>query len=147
MLASIRVVGSNGQDLKRPPHNCMKMIRVIAGLLVCTLTLSSPLVAQNQNPNTTVPEKKVTPAKKPVPGPFHGKLAAVDKTAKTITVGKRTFQITAETKINKAGQPATLNDGVVGEVASGYVKPTEDGKWLATTINFGPKPADKAKKN
>jgi len=28
---------------------------------------------------------------------------------------------------------------VVGDEVSGYVKPTDDGKWLATTVNFGPK--------
>src|ERR1700756_312715 len=48
-------------------------------------------------------------------GPFHGKLVAVDKVAKTITVGKRTFLITSETKIKKGGKPATLEGGVVGE--------------------------------
>jgi hypothetical protein len=90
------------------------------------------------------PERKSTSSadaeKKPKAGPFHGKLVAVDKVAKTITVGKRTFQITSETKIKKAGKPATLDDGVVGEEASGYIKPTEDGKLIATTVNFGPKP-------
>src|SRR5437868_1540907 len=53
--------------------------------------------------------------KKPMAGPFHGKLAKVDKVAKTITVGKRSFQITSETKLKKTGgKPATLDDGVVG---------------------------------
>jgi len=77
--------------------------------------------------------------KKPLPGPFHGKLVALDKTAKTITVGKRTFQITSESKITKAGKPAQLGDGVVGEEVSGYVKPTDSGKLVATTVHFGPK--------
>ena len=65
----------------------------------------------------------------------------MDKTAKTITVGKRTFQITSETKMFKAGKPATLDEGIIGEEASGYVKPTEDGKLVASKINFGPKAA------
>jgi hypothetical protein len=77
-------------------------------------------------------------------GPFHGKLAAIDKVGKTITVGKRTFQITSETKIKKAGKPATLEDGAVGETVSGYVKPME-GKLAATTISFGPKPTEAGK--
>jgi hypothetical protein len=77
--------------------------------------------------------------KKPVPGPFHGKLLALDQNAKTIMVGKRTFQITSETKIKKAGKPATLADGVVGEPVSGYVKPIANGKWTAVSVNFGPK--------
>jgi hypothetical protein len=72
-------------------------------------------------------------------GPFRGKLAALDKAAKTITVGKRTFQVTPQTKINKSGKPSTLNEAVVGEPVSGYVKPAEGGKWVATTLNLGPK--------
>ncbi len=86
-------------------------------------------------------ESKET-AKKPVAGPFHGKLAALDKSLKTITVGKRTFQVTSETQIKKAGKPATLEDGIVGEEVSGYVKPDESGKLIATKVNFGPKAAN-----
>ena len=85
--------------------------------------------------------------KKPAAGPFHGKLATVDQTAKTISVGKRTFLITSETKIKKEGKPATLQDGVVGEEVSGYVKPNEAGKLVATTVNFGPKPKSTEKKS
>lgn len=88
------------------------------------------------------PADKSGKAEKPAKGgPFHGKLAAVDKVAKTITVGKRTFQITSETKIKKNGKPATLDDGVVGETVSGYIKPGAEGKLMATTVNFGQKPA------
>jgi hypothetical protein len=72
-------------------------------------------------------------------GPFNGKLAAIDKSAKTIVVGKRTIQVTSETKIKKVGKPATLDEGVVGEAVSGYVKPNAEGKLVATTVNFGPK--------
>jgi hypothetical protein len=91
-------------------------------------------------------QEPATGEKKPVAGPFHGKLAAVDQTAKTITVGKRTFLITSETKIKKDGKPATLQDGVVNEEVSGYVKPNDAGKLVATTVNFGPKPKTTEKK-
>src|SRR5580765_4118033 len=84
-------------------------------------------------------DAKAAPDKKPSAGPFHAKLTAVDKAAKTITVGKRTFHINPETKFNKAGKPATLNDGVIGEPVSGYVKPNDEGKLVATKVNFGPK--------
>jgi len=80
--------------------------------------------------------------KKHVAGPFHGKLLAVNKNAKTISVGKRVFQITSETKMKKAGRPATLQDAIVGEPVSGYVKPTPDGRWIAASVNFGPKPQE-----
>jgi hypothetical protein len=93
-------------------------------------------VEKTTGPQTTEPNNSEKPGKA---GPFHGKLAAIDKVAKTITVGKRTFQITSETKIKKSGKPAVLEDGVVGETVSGYVKPSADGKLAATTVTFGPK--------
>jgi len=119
----------------------------LGGLLVLALTAPPTLLLAQTNTNKAPAEKKATvkdaAEKKPVAGPFHGKLAALDKTAKTITVGKRTFQVTSETKIHKAGKPATFEEGVVGEEVSGYVKPTDDGKLVATTVNFGPKAESK----
>ena len=120
------------------------LIRIsLAGLLAAAVA-GMPAQLLSQTPDKTPAESKATaPAATEKPakgGPFRGKLAAVDKIAKTIVVGKRTFQITSETKIRKAGKPATLEDGVVGEPVSGYVKPTADGKLAATTVNFGPKP-------
>ena len=75
-------------------------------------------------------------------------LAAKDKVARTIKVGKRTFLVVPSTKIKKAGQPATFEDGVVGEPCSGYVKPDAQGRLVATTVNFGaktPKPSKNPK--
>ena len=114
-------------------------------LTVTLVTAPAQVLAQTQEKPAKSPTEKTE--KKPVAGPFHGRLAAVDKGAKTITVGKRTFQITSETRINKAGKPATLDDGVVGDEASGYIKPTEDGKLVATKINFGPKGETKTAKS
>ena len=110
---------------------------------LCLAIAGSPgrLLGQTtkEKPAKPATENKETTNKKPSAGPFHGKLAALDKAAKTITVGKRTFHITSETQIKKAGKPATLDAGVVGEDVSGYVKPTEEGKLAATKVNFGPK--------
>ncbi len=113
--------------------------------LVSLVILALPLGLAAQNTNKPAAEKKSAPSgadteKTPKAGPFHGKLSALDRAAKTISVGKRTFQITSDTKLKKAGKPATLDAGVVGEVVSGYVKPSPDGKLVATTVNFGPKP-------
>ena len=86
-------------------------------LLGCAL-MAAPATVSAQttkgNPAKSAAEKKATSDKKPSAGPFHAKLAAVDKSGKTITVGKRTFQITSETKLNKAGKPATLDDESCG---------------------------------
>ena len=134
------------------------MLKLSAITLLAVAIAGRPvqLLAQstNQAPaqKTTTSEKKAPTEKKeagkaekkPSAHPFHGKLAAVDKVAKIITVGKSTYQITSETKIKKSGQPAMLEDGVVGEEVSGYVKPDAQGKLAATTVNFGPKPGGKA---
>ena len=75
--------------------------------------------------------------------PFAGKLGVVDKVDKTITVkGKekdRVFHITSKTRIMKAGKPATLEDGVVGEEVAGFAREVE-GKLEAASVRFGPRP-------
>jgi hypothetical protein len=86
------------------------------------------------------PEKMEGKEKKPGNVPFHGKLKAVDSTAKTITVGTLTVQITSETRISKTGNtPATLADAVVGEEVGGAYRKTDDGKLNATKVHFGSK--------
>ena len=110
-------------------------------LLSCAISkVSAQTVTHTNKANVAkvVTEKKEAD-KKPNAGPFHAKLTAVDKKARTITVGKRTFFVTAETKFNKAGKPAAFDDGVIGEPVSGYVKPNDEGKLVATKVNFGPK--------
>ena len=76
---------------------------------------------------------------------FNGKIAAVDKTAKTIKVGERTFQVTSETKIRKGGNPATLDDAVVGDEIGGTYKEA-DGKLNALSLRLGPRPEGGEKK-
>ena len=126
------------------------------GLLAAAIAaLPLPTRAQTSNkPAAEKPgtDKKATPSKtettdKKRGGGIHGKLAALDKTAKTITVGKHTYQVTSETRIFKADKPATLEDGVIGEQVSLGYKPTPDGKLMATKITFGPKPDSADKKS
>jgi hypothetical protein len=112
------------------------------GLLAAAIAgAPTQLLAQTTNkPAATkkaAVEKKASAEKKRTGGGVHGNLAAIDKVAKTITVGKHTYQITSETKINKAGQPGTLDDGVVGEYVSLGYKAAEDGKLNATKVTFG----------
>jgi hypothetical protein len=108
----------------------------LLGLLALAVA-GAPVAGRAQTTSTNaVPKKK--PANRSLP--FHGKLKAIDSTAKTITVGTETIQITSETKIAKAGKPATLADGAVGdEVAGAYHKDAE-GKLNAISLRFGPKP-------
>ena len=122
-------------------------IGAVGLLAVAIAGMPAQLLAQTTNlppaeKKSTV-GKKNSAAKQKAAHPFHGKLAAVDKSAKTIKVGESTYQITSATKITKAGKPATLEDGVVDEPVSGFVKPTEDGKMAATTVRFGAKVEEK----
>lgn len=91
-------------------------------------------------------ERKVPPKGERKGGvtPFVGKVTAVDKAAKTIKVGERTFQITSESKITKADKPATLDDAVVGDAVRGAFRKTDDGKMAAITIRLGAKPEGEA---
>jgi hypothetical protein len=116
---------------------------VKSGVISLFAILIASTTAQLNAQSSDLPavEKKET---KPVRAtPFHGKLKAVDKTAKTISVGELTIQTTSETRILKDGKPATLEAGIVNETVAGAYRKTEDGRLNATTIRFGAKPEEK----
>jgi hypothetical protein len=114
-------------------------------LVLAVAGMPAQLLAQSTNKPTA--EKKETKSKKPATTPFHGKLKAVDKIAKTISVGDHdlVIQVTSETKISKSEKPAVLDDGVIGEDVSGAYRKTDDGKLHATKITFGAKAGSKTK--
>jgi len=112
----------------------LSKLLVIATVLCGVVSISPWAHAQSTNK----PATKDGPAQK-LAHPFRGKLAAVDKAAKTITVGKSVYHITSETKIKKGDKPAILDDGVIGEPVTGYAKPMDGGKMAASSVNFGPK--------
>jgi hypothetical protein len=91
-----------------------------------------PQVApQTEMPATNAPVK---PRKPRTTFVATGKVSEVDTNAMTLTVGKRTFEITSETRINKGGEPAILSDIVVDDrVGVAYKK--ADGQFDAITIN------------
>lgn len=115
-----------------------KLTRTIAACLLAAAFISSSLTAGAQ-------EKK---EKKAGPLPFNGKVSAVDKDAKTFKVGERLFSLTAESRITKGGNPATLADAQVGEEVGGSYKKVGD-KLEVVSVRFGPKtdaePKGKAK--
>ena len=121
-----------------------------ASLLVAIIAVAPAqgFAQEKKKENTTAAEKKEPSKAEKQDGrvPFHGKLAAVDKKAKTIAVGERTFQITSESKLSKGGKPATLDDAVVGEEVGGNYEKGSDGKLNARTVRFGAKPEAEAKK-
>jgi hypothetical protein len=105
-------------------------IQKVAACLVAVAFIGSTLAASAQE------EKK---AKKDGPLPFNGKVASVDKAAKTIKVGERVFNLTPESRITKGGKPATLGDASVGEDVGGSYKKVGD-KLEVVSVRFGPKP-------
>src|SRR4051812_34995237 len=90
--------------------------------------------AKKSGAATVSSEKKAsTSEKKPSAHPFHGRLTSIDKVKKSITVGKTTYYVGPETKVKKDGQPAALEEGVIEEQVTGYVKPDENGRMVAST--------------
>jgi len=104
------------------------------GLLAAAMAaLPTQVLAQSTN----------TPPPKPMRHPpVHGKLAAVDLTAKTLKVADTTYEVTSTTRIMKDGKPATLEDGVVGENVS-IVWAEKDGQKEARSVYFGTRPERK----
>ena len=116
--------------------------------LFATAIIAAPVLAHAQNSGTNLPAApgQTEPAKpKKHEGlVFNGKVSAVDAKAMTLTVGKRTFEVTSETKITKDGKPAILSDIAVGDKVGGAYKKAGD-KLAATTINDGKRQGEEAK--
>jgi hypothetical protein len=107
------------------------IIAVLVGFAAATVPLS-----HGADEKPAVEKKSAAPRALP----FGGKVAAVDKQAKTVTVGKRTFHVTPDTRIMKAGKPATLEDATVGETVGGSYREGEDKKLNLVSLRIGPRP-------
>jgi hypothetical protein len=116
------------------------------GLLSLSI-LALPIAASAQSTNKPAVEKKSAKKDSAKGHAFHGKLVSVDKTEKSISVGKSTYFVTSDTKITKDGKPAVLEDGVVGEECGGYVKTNTTGKAVLTSLRFGAAPDKKSTKS
>ena len=114
--------------------NQITKVALLGLLTAAIVALPSVTRAQDASTNST-PAAPAHPHHPPV----HGKVAAVDTAAMTLTVGETTIVVTSETKISKDGKPATLSDIMVGDnvIASG--KKDDSGKFVATKINDGVK--------
>lgn len=124
----------------------IKSLSKLGLLYLLTLSLTGiPSVILAQGADKPAVENKDSKARKPAVTPFNGKLKEINPTAKTISVGNRTLQVTSETRITKDGKPALLADGVVGEQVSGAFNAAADGKLMATVVNFGKKPETEKK--
>jgi Domain of unknown function (DUF5666) len=133
------------------------ILKVTGGALFVAALIAAPEISRAQDTNmpavTPAPEMPAVAAtnssvkvKKPRTSLVaSGKVSTVDTNAMTLTVGKHTFDITSETKINKNGEPAVLSDIAVDDKVGVSYKKADGGKLDATTINDGKKPADEKK--
>lgn len=122
-------------------------ITVLSLLSAAIAFAPAQALAQEKKNDDAAAENKEAPKKGKKKGeglPARGKVAAIDKAAKTFKVGERVFHITAETRITKAGKPAKLEDAAVGEEVGIYYK-REGEKMIALTVRFGPRPEGEAK--
>jgi hypothetical protein len=121
----------------------MKKHIALFALVAAALVAAPSIHAQDTKPTKPEAGQDASHATKKKGGlPFHGKVAAVDTTAMTITVGQLTINVTSDTKISKDGKPATLSDVTVGEKVNGSYKKDDAGKLNATTIRIGDKAAN-----
>ena len=111
----------------------------LVGFLAAGITGTAVQLCAQETNQPVAEAKAKAPRKRPDVTPFHGKLKAVDESAKTISVQNLTIQITPETRMDKNGVPATLADGVAGEIVSGGYRKTAEGNLVATVVHLGPR--------
>jgi hypothetical protein len=115
-----------------------KLIKLGVSSLVTLAILAGPISTGAQtSTNAPAASEPVTKPKKHEFFPFHGKVSAVDTKAKTLKVGNLILEVSGQTHITKDGQPATLDQGVVGEAVTGAYRKSADGKLHAVSIHYG----------
>ena len=107
------------------------------------LGVALPVSAADNPATPEAPPKARTPRGMP----FKGKIKAVDKAAKTITLDREKSNVlfvTSQSKLTKAGKPAVFDDATVGEEVGGLAR-EKDGKLEIVSLRIGPKPTEEAK--
>ncbi|MCX6891082.1 MAG: hypothetical protein NTX51_06115 [Verrucomicrobia bacterium] len=115
--------------------SAVSLLAVVIGSLPCQAPAQSARKSGTEAKASTESAAEIKQPKLP----YKGTLTAVDRAAKTMTIGKRTFQITPETKLLREGKPATMEDGVKGEYISLSYQKIADGKFLACNVYYGGK--------
>jgi hypothetical protein len=115
----------------------LSVLILCAAAILVVPALTRAQDATNAPAATQTPPAKKHAATSSATLPFRGTVSAMDTNAMTLTVEKRTFNMTSETIVTKDGKPAVLANGVVGEPVRGAYKKNADGKLDAVTIRFG----------
>jgi len=117
-----------------------KLTRMLGIGLMALAIAGLQINLQAQGAEGSASKEKAAKANKTLP--FNGTLKAVDKAAGTVTVGNRTFKLTAETKYLQGG----IDQAKIGEKVGGSYWKSDDGTLTVNSIRFGPKPDKKEKK-
>ena len=136
MLANAAGCAALSAVLAKPVTHRERTMKKLLGIaLLVGAILGMPFAAQPADAPATPPaaEKKARAL------PFRGKVGAVDKVAKTVTLEgserARVFQITSQSKIRKDKKPATLDEVMVGDRVGGSQRESADGKLEVVTLN------------
>jgi len=108
------------------------LIAITAAALIAVPAITRAEDASTNAPAASAPVKKHGSV-------FHGKVASVDATAMTVTVGTQTYTFNSDTKITKEGQPATFADITVGTMIGGSFKKDASGTMTAVKVTIGGK--------
>jgi hypothetical protein len=130
--------------------------RTVIAASVAALVLSAPLSSwakENKSappaPVASVAPSSVSQTKSRRSIPYHGKISAVDQTAKTFSIPGlekiRVFTITDTTVITKDGNPGTLADVVEDEDVRGSYWKRADGSLEARSVKLGQKAEGESK--
>lgn len=114
------------------------MVKLLSCILGLSLVFSA--TAADQQTTTAKPSARAA-AHKPVKRyPYHANVAAVDTTAKTLTLdgkkSQRVLHVTPTTRILKDKKPVALETINVGDYITGSLVDT-DGRLEPTTVNVG----------
>jgi hypothetical protein len=123
------------------------MLKGIHPIIIIVISTAILLACANFTPALADQSRETPPAgeavEKPRPFPFRGRIHTIDLDAKTITLEgrekNRVVHLTRDTKILKGGNPAKLEDAILGEEIAGQVLRRTDGDLEAVSLRFGPK--------
>lgn len=142
--------------MKRNAWSCL------AALVLAAWAAGTTAAAVTQETGPTAGITETQPPTDPAPGPvtapgksgsakretypFRGVVASVDATARTVTLegkgSRRVIAILPDTRLIRAGNPATLEDVKAGEKVGGTLRKSGEGREVALLFRVGDKPEE-----
>jgi len=116
----------------------LRAVVILLGLSLCTVlpVSAAPTPVPSASPSAS-------PAAKAHPFPYQGVIVSVDKTARTLRIGKNTIHhihVLPESKLSKDEKPAAFETLAAGMEVRCSVRKRADADWDAVSIKIGAKP-------